>query len=75
MPTPAHRIRRRLVAIATILLAWVVALAAVRIGLDWSDAQEYAPWVETYYVVLASAAVLIAAVGTVVGVVLWRRGR
>lgn len=72
---PTSRGARRRIAAAVTVAGWLVALTAVRIGLDWSDSQPYAPWVETFYIILASGAVLIAVASTTTGVLLWRRAR
>ncbi|MCM1014152.1 MULTISPECIES: hypothetical protein [unclassified Brevibacterium] len=75
MTSDRGRFVRRLVAVGIAISGWAIALLVVRVGLDWSDSQPYAPWVETYYIVLAITAVLLAVVATVTGGLLWHRAR
>lgn len=65
---------RRLVAVAVGIGSWVLAAVFVRLSPDWSDTQPYAGSVtEARYILFACIALAIAAVGTVAGVVVWRR--
>ncbi|MFF2493597.1 hypothetical protein [Agromyces sp. NPDC058064] len=73
----SRRARGRLVAALVWVGGWALALAFVRISLDWSDAQPYeGETTELRYVVLATIAgsVMIGSAVTAV-VVWWRAGR
>lgn len=65
---------RRLSAAAVVAGSWVFAAVFVRLSLDWSDSQPYAGSVtEARYILFACIALVIAAGGTIAGIVVWRR--
>lgn len=71
------RTRGRLLAVLVWVGGWSLALAFVRISLDWSDAQPYeGEATELRYVVFATiaGAVMIGSAVTAV-VIWWRAGR
>ncbi|MFE6964274.1 hypothetical protein ACFVAJ_04115 [Agromyces sp. NPDC057679] len=68
--------KRRLIAVLVGVGGTALALAFVRISLDWSDAQPYeGEATEIRYMVFATIAGLAIVASVVTAIVLWRRAR